>query len=162
MNPPLREVLTVVRDGLEVPGLVFYGLLPPDDDFRATFPFGSWPAGTKCNVAWLHGEGWRVVLWEVAVAEWPKAPLFQSSVRATFEAILKAGASVVWIGQGYFCDPPLLFSKECMSGGVLAAALRNGRMWLSIDPDEPLNPLPDEVLIELRAASAGLSDIGSQ
>lgn len=163
MTPPLREVLTVIHDGLQVPGLSFYGLLKAGGQRReATFPSGVWPTDTEHSVSTLRGKGWCVLVWDVALSTWPRADSFKAAIASTFSTMLKAGAVVTWIGrEGYFCDPPQLFSPEFMSGGVLAARSAGGSAWLDLDPDAPLAPLPDPVLTELRAASAGLSDVGS-
>lgn len=153
--------MTVIHDGLQVPGLNFYGLLYPDDELKIKFPGQVWP-DAKYSEFVLWGDGWRVVNWEVAVSVWPTGESFRKAVRETFKVLRQAGSVVTWIGaEGYFCDPPDLFSPDCMSGGVLAAATADGREWLSLDADEPVSPLSDEVLQELKQASPGLSDAGS-
>ena len=163
MRPPLREVMTVIRDGLQVPGMSFYALLGEEALERdVAFPSGGWPEATEHSVPMLRGEGWHVLIWDVALPVWPLMESFKSAVATTFAAMLSAGSVVTWIGrEGYFCDPPQLFLPECMSGGVLAAESADGKTWIDLDPDAPLSALPDSVLMELRLASTGLSDAGS-
>lgn len=163
MRPPLREVMTVIRDGLQTPGLSFYGLFRTVDHERElAFPTASWPHGTGHASSSLWGEGWGVLIWDVALPNWPRNDSFRSAMLDTFAAMLNAGSVVTWVGrEGYFCDPPQLFLPGYMSGGVLAAETSGGEMWLDLDPDSPLEALPDAVLVRLRTASAGLSDAGS-
>ncbi|HVX46630.1 MAG TPA: hypothetical protein VHC49_22245 [Mycobacteriales bacterium] len=58
-----------------------------------------------------------------------------------------------------FCDPPDLFSPECMSEGILAALTSAGEFVGSVDPDAPLNPLTDEQMLRLRHYARGLADV---
>lgn len=153
--------MTIFFRGTEVPGLNFYGLLHPGDEFRVSFPDLAWPAAEHIQFV-LHGADWRVVSWGIPVKMWPPGDDLRQAVRATFKALIEAGSVVVWIGvEGSFCDPPELFEPRYMAGGVLAAATPDGREWLNLDPEEPVDPLTDEVLQELREASRGLSDAGS-
>jgi hypothetical protein len=47
---------------------------------------------------------------------------------------------------------------EQMTGGVLAAMTESGDFVCLVDPDKPLETLPDSKLLELRSASRGLAD----
>jgi hypothetical protein len=159
MKPPLREVATVVRGGIQTSGLSFYGLM--SDVEHAAVPVAAWPEDTTFTTSWLHGQGWHVLIWDVALDRWPEAASFKSALAATFSSLVAAGSIVAWVGrEGYFCDPPQLFDPLCMSGGVLAAVLRDSqRQWVNLDPDSPMSPVSDEILLELRRASAGVADI---
>jgi hypothetical protein len=162
VKPPLREVLTVIRDGLQVPGITFYGLSQGGARPEAVFPDDFWPTGTEYSTSWLGGVGWSVLVWDLALPEWSRGPVFRTALVETFSALQHGGCVIAWIGrEGYFCDPPQLFLPECMSGGILAACGLGGKMWADLDPEMPLSPLPDSVLLELRAASTGLADVGS-
>ncbi|MBW3615958.1 MAG: hypothetical protein KY439_11740, partial [Actinobacteria bacterium] len=91
---------------------------------------------------------------------WPPREVWLRSVRATFEVLVNAGASVAWIGlEGFFCDPPNLFDPAFMSGGVLAAMTSTGEFLCPLDPDEPVVALDDKELLRLREASEGLSNV---
>lgn len=156
--------MSVIRDGQQVSGLSFYALAGGQEHRTdVAFPDEAWPEATEHSVSRLGEGGWRVLIWDVALPAWPANDAFTTAVDATFAAMLNAGSVVAWIGgEGYFCDPPYLFLPERMSGGVLAAVTADGRAWLDLDPDAPLEPLSDAVLLELRQASAGLSDVGGR
>ncbi len=48
MKPPLREVLTVIWKGSEVPGLTIYGLFArPPEELQPQFPEQVWPKSTE-------------------------------------------------------------------------------------------------------------------
>ena len=158
-GPPAREWLFVVQDGGEVPGVGFYGLRRPSA-VAATFPVERWPDGTAVHPWRLHGDGWEVLLWDVAVSRWPAD--WAATVRATLQRLIDAGCPVAWVGrEGFFCDPPCLLTPEGMTEGVLAALTDDGDFRIAVHPDEPLAWLPDEDLLRLRARAPGLADAGT-
>ena len=161
MQTPLREIATVILRGGELPGISFYALFQQPLRDKPAFPVGVWPVNTELHLSRLRGDGWLVLVWDVALSSWPSTRAFQDAVSATFEQLIHASAKATWIGrEGYFCDPPDLFSPDCMSGGVLAVALPDGRTWGTPDPEQPLVVVDDAVLLEVRRATSGLSDVG--
>lgn len=159
MSKPAREILTIVKDGRLQAGVSAYGLRANDVSNPADFPHGAWPADTGWQEGSLHGQDWEVIVWDIAPSSWPAHPEWARVVKQTLRALIDAGCIVSWIGsEGYFCDPPDLFKPECMSGGVLAAMTQAGDFDCAVDPYEPLQVLPDEKLLALRAASHGLAD----
>jgi hypothetical protein len=156
-----KESLTIFVDGEEVPGVIVYGLLAPRSEQNVTFPSDAWIASPEVEDFSLYGEGWKVLTWEVPVVLWPPAQQFQAAVRATLEAMVERGSRVAWIGaEGVpYCDPPDLFSPHCMSGGVLAWMTDSGDCSYSLNPDGPLTPVGDEVLLQLRHHARGLADV---
>lgn len=158
MMKPAREIMMVVKDGRLQPGVSAYGLRAIQTSNSADFPLAAWPADTQWNEGRLHGQEWEVIIWDIALREWPRNPEWGRVVRQTLQSLINAGCTVSWIGsEGYFCDPPDLFKPECMSGGVLAAMTQSGDFNCVVDPHEPLRALPEEKLLELREASRGLA-----
>lgn len=152
--PPAREVLTIFAGGSEeVPGLSFYGLT---GDARTRdhppFPQSRWPMAPVPEPTSLHGEGWRVLSWDLHVAAWPRGQAFREAVLETLQALIDVGCRVAWVGaEGIpFCDPPGLFDPDCMTGGVLAWLTSDGWFGCPLDPDQPLEPAPDRQLLRLR------------
>lgn len=159
MEVPARELLTVIWNGEIVPGITFYGLTWPGRWARDKFPGSSWPAGTQAKESQLHGTDWEVIVWDVAVSSWPKGQAWRRAVHDSTAQLLAGGSVVAWLGrEGYFCDPPDLFSPKCMSGGVLAAMTSAGDFDCAVDPDESLRHLGDEALLRLRLQAKGLAD----
>lgn len=108
----------------------------------------------------LYDGGWRVIVWDVPITEWPESDAWTIAVRSTFDSLLAAGCVVAWIGrEGYFCDPPDLFLPSCMSEGVVAAATVGGFFSCPVVPDKPLKYLTDEELLEIRSQSDGLAGL---
>lgn len=155
-----RESLTVVVDGEEVPGLIFYGLGGRDDMRPVRFPTEAWVARPDVDEFTLHGEAWRIAGWELPIVIWPNAARFTEAVHRTLTAIIDSGCRVAWVGaEGLpFCDPPELFDSACMSGGVLAWMTDDGAFVSSLDPDGPLEPVSDEQSLALRVHARGLAD----
>jgi len=157
---PARDALTIFIDGDEVPGLIVYGLLPPGTRHAAMFPSSAWIAQPEAATFTLHGSGWEVFGWEVPIVIWPTDVEFQEAGCATMSAMIRGGSRVAWIGaEGVpFCDPPELFSPDCMSGGVLGWMTDAGDFGCELDPDAPLSPVADDVLLRLRGHAKGLAD----
>lgn len=159
-DPVAKDVLTIFRAGEELPGLTFYGLTSFDDWREAPFPSAYWPGLAEGETSALHGDSWRVVVWDVALSDWPREEPWVNAVRSTLKALLDAGCVVTWLGRpGCFCDPPDLFLPSCMSEGVLAAATDDGFFDCPVRPDRPLDYLTDEQLLELRSRSRGLASM---
>lgn len=160
MEVPARESLTIVWSGEHVSGVTAYGLTSLGSWAGHEFPLAGWPAGTEVTESRLHGVAWEVVVWDVALSEWPRDAAWTLAVHDTLKQLVKGGCVLSWLGlEGYFCDPPDLFSPDCMSGGVLAAMASNGEFECPIDPDAPLQPLGDEVLVHFRRHAQGLADV---
>ena len=85
---------------------------------------------------------------------------WQRAVRVTLQAMVDRGARVAWLGaEGVpFCDPPELFSPECMSGGVLGWITDSGEYSCELDPDRPIARAADDTLLKLRLHARGLAD----
>ncbi|WP_159803243.1 hypothetical protein [Arthrobacter zhaoguopingii] len=158
--PPVRDSLTIFVDGEEVPGLIVYGLAAPSLDAVSGFPSEAWIASPSPEHFVLHGEGWKVFLWEVPIIIWPTGAAFQTAVRQTLQAMIDNGCRVAWIGaEGVpFCNPPALFDPECMSDGVLAWMTDTGHFDCPLDPDKPISPVAAEILCQLRTHAEGLAD----
>lgn len=154
-----RDALTVFVDGDELPGIMVYGLASRGMRTPRAAPDGVWPGAASIEEVSLHGERWEVVIWEIALAEWPARDAWKAAIRNALRAHIEAGCVVSWVGaEGIpFCDPPELFDVACMSGGVLA--------WMTaddadcpLDPDGELVPVDDRVLEGLRQTAGGLAD----
>lgn len=159
MHPPAREQLEIIWHGDQVPGITLYGLCPRGSRLEKPFPESLWPWGVETGSSVLHNEHWEVIVWDVAIAAWPPSEEWESAIRGTLQWLVSSGASVAWVGlEGFFCDPPDLFSPSCMSGGVLAALTAKGEFLCPLDPHAQLATLTDAELLRLRDASAGLSD----
>ena len=157
---PVRETLKIIVDGDEVPGLIAYGLRGPDSQAAASFPADAWIAQPEPTDFTFRGEAWEVLIWEVPIVIWPAPSEMQSVLRATLGGLIESGCRVAWIGaEGLpFCDPPQLFDPQCMSGGVLAWMTDKGAGDFRIDPDAPITPVGEDVLLALRAYATGLAD----
>lgn len=158
---PARDSLTIFVDGDEVPGMIAYGLRSPGQDLVCEFPADAWTAHPAAAAAsLLSGDGWEVVAWEIPIVVWPSAADLRAALRRTLGALIKGGCRVAWAGaEGVpFCDPPQLFDTECMTGGVLAWLLDTGDYDCDLDPDAPLAPKSDDVLVRLREHAKGLAD----
>ena len=154
-----RDALKVIVDGEEVPGLIVYGLRGHKQGTPARFPGQVWDVGRDPLAYILHGEHWEVPMWEIPIVSWRAPSDLQSALKSTLAELLNAGCLVAWVGaEGLpFCDPPQLFDPECMSGGVLAWMTDEAsELW--IDLDEPVAPVPDNVMVELRRRATGLAD----
>lgn len=158
---PARDVLTIFLGGSEeVPGLIFYGLV--GDDHAVDVPtFGStrWPDSPAPEPLVLHGQGWRVVGWELHLPMWPRAEDFRGAIRGTLQELINAGCRVAWVGaEGIpYADPPDLFDPQWMTGGVLAWLTSDRRFGCPLDPDQPLAGASDEELLRLRAFAGRLA-----
>lgn len=155
---PVREVMDIVFEGDQLPGLSFWGLRPPPEP-TVEFPASLWPLETKLAQHWLFGDAWRILWWDVVLPTWPTGNAFAVALNGTFDAILQSGCVAAWVSpEGRHSDPPNLFKHPTMSQALLAAKLADGRSWLDLDPDLPPRWLSDEVLAQLRKATGGLSD----
>lgn len=152
--------MTIFVAGDEVPGLIVYGLFAPGSERKVEFPSRAWISSPVPNEFRLFGDGWEVLTWEVPIDIWPTGERWRAAMGSTLEAMIERGGRVAWIGaEGVpFCDPPELFSPDCMSGGVLAWMTDAGDSDLPLDPDRPLTPITDDALRELRLRARGLAD----
>lgn len=159
-RPPVREALRIVVDGDEVPGFIAYGLRGRGGQSPAAFPAEVWIAQPEATLFTLHGDAWEVLMWEVPLVIWPTPSEMQASLRATLRTLIESGCRVAWIGaEGLpFCDPPQLFDPQCMSGAVLAWMTDIGAEDCQLDPEAPIAPVADDVLLSLRVHATGLAD----
>lgn len=148
-----RDALSIVVERVEHPGFIAYGLLGVGERPEIAFPIDAWSTSTSPNSLALHGDGWRVHLWEVPIVVWPTRAHFREAVRQTLEALVVNGCRVAWIGaEGLpFCDPPGLFDTSSMAGGVLAWMTDDGHFVCPLDPDRELVPVDNDDLRRLRA-----------
>lgn len=158
---PAKDVLVVFIDGEERPGFTLYHLATRD---QTVVPLEFelerlWRAETAVSRGLLHGDRWQVVVWDVAVIDWPAGAAFRDAVRRSLQLLVDNGARAAWMAaEGFtFCDPPALFDPACMDG-ALAYARPEGRFVCHVDPDAPLQEASAEEMLALRAATAGLSD----
>lgn len=156
---PAREVLTVIADGEIRSGVIAYGLRTDGLDKKAMFPSHRWPQEIEVAEYFLHGETWEVIRWDIQIDRWPDQKDWKDVVKETLARLIEAGAVVARLGQeGFFADPPDLFTPKHMTGGVLAAMTISGDFMCPLDPERPLKALSDSELLQLRSASEGLSD----
>ena len=151
--------MIVIVDGEEVPGVIAYGLHGSSKRGARGLPPLPWSTPHAIDEFVMHGEKWEIVGWEIALDGWPTGSEWRAAIRATLAAHLAAGSRVAWIGaEGLpFCDPPRLFDPACMTGGVLAWMTAQDFECL-LDPDEPLAPVADSTLSQLRNYAEGLAD----
>lgn len=162
MRVPARELLCIHHMGEETPGLAFYSLREPDG-VDVEFPSEMVPYVDAVQRFTLHGPGWRVFRWEVAIDAWAAGSVLVPALIAVLNRLNDHAGRVSWIGDGLlFCDPPELFSPSCMSGGVLLAVDDMGRVYGHLDPDEPIEPLDDATMLELRRVAVGLADLDEE
>lgn len=148
-----RESLGVFWNGEEVDGLLVYGLWRGEVTEPPRITFDDWPPGTEAKVRRLFGADWTIWLWEVRIVQWPSSAAWAELVRSLLTQIVGAGAIVGWAGlEGMFVEPPGLFARDEMSGGVWAAMLSSGKQFGIPGLDEPFQPLDDHALGELRSA----------
>lgn len=146
-----QSAFQVFVDGEIVPGLMFYGLDRPDNPHDVVFPRHLWRGLSPIKMFVLGGERWRVHLWEIALEVVENSAAFGQIIDATLESLLSVGCAVAWVGvEGNFCDPPNLFSPDCMSNGVFALQTPRGRRWNSFMVPGEWNAAPDELLREIR------------
>lgn len=154
-----RDVLTIFVDGEERPGFIAYGLTTPKGWRDVRFPSELWFGSPVPEVFDLLGEDWRVHGWEVPIVIWRSPTDFKGAVHRTPDALIRGGCRVAWIGAEVvpFCDPPGLFDPQCMSGGVLAWMMDDGRFDCPLDPEQLFAPASDDDLREVRryAGSSG-------
>jgi hypothetical protein len=152
MTKSVFDLLTVYIDGDELPGLIFYGLEALEHRRSVQIPFHAWPAVSAQEEHVLQGDHWRVQMWTVALERIPPPGVLEHGVAATLQAFIEAGCVVAWVAfEGNFCDPPALFSPECMSGGVVTALNAKGKRWNKLDARGRVTTLTDDELLELRA-----------
>jgi hypothetical protein len=161
MARPAREVLVIVADGEEVPGLTTYGLTTRAGWRSSEFPADAWVTAPEISEFMLYGVTWGIMTWDVPITIWPTGDEFVRAVRRTLRAMIEGGCRVAWVGaEGFpFCDPPGLFDPACMSGGVLAWMTDAGDFDCPLDPDRPVTWVRDEVLLALRSHTRGLADV---
>jgi len=158
MTRAAREVLTVISNGEHRPGIVIYGIRSP----RKDVPPGAtelWPDAERCSTFLLHGDGWEVPMWEIALRRWPAPGDFDAALSGTFTALFSEGCVLAWVGAELFADPPDLFLPEFMSGGVLVAATPD-QSFGRLDLDSAVEPIGDDQLLQLRELSHGLAAAG--
>ena len=153
MSPLGRDVLKVFHEGDEYPGIIVYGLAPRGEAAELQFPSCAWERTVGYSPAHLHGARWEISSWEIRLERWPDSKDFVHAIQQTMLQFYLAGYQVSWVGaEGLpFCDPPFLFSPQCMSGGVLAWMTSPDRFDCPLDPAKPLCPIDDYVLRDLRA-----------
>lgn len=157
---PAYEVLRVIRDGEEFPGLTFYGLISRGEWAHPDFPVDLWPSGGQVEDFMLYGEAWEIPCWDLALSAWPSRDSWRASVRTTLQWICDHGCAIGWMSaEGRpFCDPPFLFDPDCMSGGVLAYMTPDGKFECSFELDGPLQAVEDATMRRLRSYGIGLAD----
>lgn len=154
IRPLTKDALRVLFEGEERPGVSFYAYWQgvPQIEQEPEFPLKVWPTGSRVKHHRLFGESWTVLNWDLAVKDWPPRAAWPKLLRQTLKTFTKAGARIAWCGlEGFFADPPSLFSPREMSGGVYAALTTELGFLCSSLLDQPLEPLSDEVLLKLRA-----------
>ncbi len=106
MKVPAREQLIVCFKGQETPGLTFYSLRAPNGvDFA--FPSKVVPYVDAVQRFTLHGPGWRVSMWEVALDAWAAGSVLAPALVVVLNRLNDHAGRVSWIGDGFlFCDPP--------------------------------------------------------
>jgi hypothetical protein len=161
MSALARDSLTIFVGGDEVPGIIVYGLFAAGSERPVNFPADAWISAPEPESFRLFGDGWEVLTWEIPIDLWPTGERWRTAVQATLQAMVASGCRVAWIGaEGVpFCDPPELFSPECMSGGVLAWMTDSGDFSCELDPDRPVVRVADDVLLKLRTHARGLADV---
>lgn len=155
-----RDVLVVLADGEEVPGITVYGLASRGRRRPVTFPADVWIGAPAVEEFVLHGDAWEITTLDLPILVWPAAKELGSAIHASLAALIEAGCPVAWIGaEGLpFCDPPRLFDSRCMSGGVLAWMTADGQFECQVDPNGPVSPISDQQLETLRHHAQGLAD----
>lgn len=156
----VRESLTVVIAGDEVPGVIVFALFEPGLVNEGPLIPSRTLAVDRARPFMLHGPRWRVLTWDVPIATWQTLAEVTSDIRSTLADLVDRGAQVAWVGaEGLpFVDPPDLFEPAYMTGSVLAWLTSSGDFGCMIDPDRPFPSADDDVLRRLRRHSAGLSD----
>jgi hypothetical protein len=154
-----RDALTVFVAGEERPGIIVYGLVNRGGRSTSILPERVWPGAGVVDESLLVGDSWEVAAWDIALRQWPEGDAWSQAIKNVLRAHIDAGCVVAWVGaEGVpFCDPPQLFDARCMSGGVLAW-MTSEEFDCPLDPDQPLNPVDDEVLAWLRDRARGLAD----
>lgn len=160
MTALARDNLTIFVDGDEVPGIIVYGVFALGSGRPVDFPAASWISHPEPCSFRLVGNEWEILTWEIPIDAWPTGERWKRAVRVTLQAMVDRGARVAWLGaEGLpFCDPPELFSPECMSGGVLGWLTDAGEYDCDLDPDRPIAYAADDTLLELRHYARGLAD----
>ena len=160
--PPAREVLTVFVDGQERSGITLYALRPSGAIDLLELPRDEWSASETRQFR-LHGEGWEVVGWDLALSDWPRGNEWTEAIRRALGALVRGGAVVAWVGaEGLgVAQPPDLFDPDWMTGSVLAAMTSAGHFLCPTDPDLPIRPVDDEGLLLLRQHARGLADVSA-
>lgn len=153
---PAYESLKVIMHGDEVPGIIAYGFIASSRWTGPEFPQRSAPFWGLVNEFQLSGDGWAICEWDISVKYWPSGDVFGRAIRDVLGALISAGCRVAWIGAEGFpvCDPPYLFSPECMPGGVLAWLTDDGQVNCVLDLSLPLAPVSDAQLIQLQRYAA--------
>lgn len=165
MTALARDSLTIFVDGDEVPGFIVYGLFEPGSERPVDVPSGAWISPPEPGSFRLFGDEWEVLTWEIPIDVWPTGERWQRAVRMTLQAMVDRGARIAWLGaEGVpFCDPPELFSPDCMSGGVLGWMTDSGEYSCELDPDRPIARVADDdMLLKLRFHARGLADATSR
>jgi hypothetical protein len=144
----------------ETSGFVVYGLGFPHSVNRE--PSVELPdLGRIDRVSRYFGDHWEVIRWDIEISRWPTGVEWRHALAAIFEAMISAGAKVVWVGSetSPFSDPPTLFHPDYMTGGVFAWQTDDGRSGGQLDPENPLVPASVEELVALREYAKGLADV---
>ncbi|RME57009.1 hypothetical protein D6779_09585 [Candidatus Parcubacteria bacterium] len=157
--PTTRESLGIFWNGEEVDGLLVYGLWVGEVTKPPRITFDHWPPGTEAKARRLFGADWTIWLWEIRIVQWPSSSAWSELVKSLLNQIVDADAIVAWAGlEGMFVEPPDLFHKDKMGGGVWAAVLPSRRQFGIPGLDEPFQPLDEHALDELhRIVTSSLS-----
>lgn len=117
MAQSTEDVLGVIWEGDDVPGILFYGL------WRSPVPAAQLPSTTRpLEAIELSGPGWHVQGWRVRFLTFPPANQWIAEIYGLLSEQVTAGAIMAWCAlEGEFADPPRLFDREVMGDGVYAA-----------------------------------------
>ena len=149
-----RDVLQILCNGNEVPGLTVYAYRRRQMGAQPAFPLELWPAETGVKPSKLSGEEWLVWVWDVKVERWPDQ--WMEVVRSSLSRLAEMGGLVVWCGlEGYFADPPDLLSPSAMEGGVYAAFSETTGFICHVDIDSRFQPISNDEMLALRTQIGG-------
>lgn len=147
-----RDSLGIFWEGDEEDGLRVYGFWPREVAVPPEFPADLWPRDVTLRPWKLWGVGWTVWCWDMRLRSWPMASEWVKVVSRTLEAVRAAGAIVAWCGiEGCFADPPSLFDRAVMGGGVWACFTRGGVSHLPAALDREIRYLPKSDFVRVHS-----------
>lgn len=150
--------------GEDVQGVLVYGLWFDEvPDVHLDLPW----ADARQGRFELFGSDWRVLLFSVAVPEWPDADQWVAGIYRMLSSLTRAGARLSWCAMdGNFADPPDLFDPAVMGTQVYAAFSPSLGLALSCFLDDPITYLDPAVYARYgrlaRDRSAASDASGSQ